>query len=210
MADNEKSFRFFRTLVGVLSRGAWAIILVSLALAALSVYYSFNHLAFRTSRSDLVASDQRLLRMGEKLSEDFGSRDDLVVVVENGHPVRAKAFAEALAAELKKRPEEFPEIFYRLRPESFKKWALLYLEPKQIQDIKNRLQEHRHLLTELAAKPNLTRFFQGVNQELTNSLLGELFVGFLKEDQAKQKIPDLSLLTEQKCIEDEKETGKCE
>jgi hopanoid biosynthesis associated RND transporter like protein HpnN len=194
VADNEKSFRYFRALVGVLNRGAWGIILVSLALAVLSVYYAFNHLAFRTSRSDLVASDQRLLRMGEKLSEDFGSRDDLVVVVENGHPSRAKAFADALAAELRKRPEDFPEIFYRLQPEAFKKWALLYLEPKQIQNIKDRLQEHRHLLTELAAQPNLTRFYQGVNQELTGSLLGELFVGFLTEDQAKEKVPDLSLL----------------
>jgi hopanoid biosynthesis associated RND transporter like protein HpnN len=194
VAENEKSFRYFRALVGVLSRGAWGIILVSLVLAALSVYYAFNHLTFRTSRSDLVASDQRLLRMGEKLSEDFGSRDDLVVVVENGHPARVKAFADALAAELKKRPEDFPEIFYRLQPEAFKKWALLYLEPKQIQDIKDRLQDHHHLLKELAAKPNLTRFYQGVNQELTSSLLGELFVGFLQEDQKKEKVPDLSLL----------------
>ncbi len=194
MADSSKFSRCCQVLVGALNRGAWGIILFSVALAVLSVYYAFHHLTFRTSRSDLVASDQHLVRLGEKFTEDFGSRDDLVVVVENGHPVRAKAFANALAAELKKDPQDFPEIFYRLQPEAFKKWALLYLEPKQIQEIKDKLQKNRGLLADLAADPSLTRFFQGVNTELTGSLLGELFVGFLEKDQEKEKIPDLSLL----------------
>ena len=194
MTTNNKLDHCCQNFVGLLKRGAWWIILISFALSALSVYYAFNHLKFRTSRSDLVASDQHLLQLGEKLSKDFGSRDDLVVVVENGHPSRTKAFADALAQELKKYPREFPEIFYRLQHEAFKKWALLYLEPKQIQDIKTKLEEHQGFLARLAAAPNLTTFYQGVNQELTDSLLGELFVGFLQDDQKKGKIPDLSLL----------------
>ena len=70
----------------------------------------------------------------------------------------------ALAAELKKHPQDFPEIFYRVQPEAFKKWALLYLEPKQLQEIKAKLREHQPLLTALATQPSLTRFFQGVNR----------------------------------------------
>ncbi|MFW6127380.1 MAG: MMPL family transporter [Thermodesulfobacteriota bacterium] len=194
MSDNNKFSRCCQALVGFLIRGGWWIILASLVLAGLSVYYSFNHLAFSTSRSDLVASDQRLQQLGEKFTKDFGSRDDLVVVVENGHPSRAKAFAEALAAELKKHPQDFPEIFYRLNPKVFKKWALLYLEPDQIQDVETKLQEHRRLLSSLAANPSLAQFYQGVNQELTGALVEELFIGFLEEDREEDKIPDLSLL----------------
>jgi hopanoid biosynthesis associated RND transporter like protein HpnN len=185
--------RACEALVAVLKRGAWWVILSSLILAALSVNYAYHHLTFRTSRSDLVASDQRLLLLGEKLSKDFGSRDDLVVVVENGHP-RTKAFAEGLAQELRKYPREFPEIFYRLQPAAFKKWALLYLEPKQLQEIKDKLQDHQALLAGLAANPGLTGFYQGVNHELTGSMLGELFTGFLQEDRRQENIPDLSLL----------------
>jgi len=194
VTNDDKFNRGARALAGVVKRWAWWIIAISLVLAVVSVYYTYHHLTFRTNRSDLVASDQRLLQLGEQLSQDFGSRDDLVVVVENGHPSQTKAFAEALAQELKKYPQDFPEIFYRLQPEAFKKWALLYLEPQQIQEIKGKLQEHQPLLTELAAQPNLTHFYQGVNREFTNSMLGELFVGFLKEDKANDKIPDLSLL----------------
>jgi uncharacterized protein len=117
-----------------------------------------------------------------------------VVVVENGHPSRTKAFAEALAAELRRQPEEFPEIFYRLRPEAFQKWALLYLEPEQIQELGEKLAEHQGLLAGLAAEPSLNQFFEKVNREFTGSLLGELFVGFLEEDQDRQKVPDLTLL----------------
>jgi hopanoid biosynthesis associated RND transporter like protein HpnN len=192
--NNDKFNRCCQALVAVLKRGAWWVILISLALAVLSVNYAYHHLKFRTNRSDLVASDQRLLLLGEKLSQDFGSRDDLVVVVENGHPSRTKAFADALALELKKYPQEFPEIFYRLKPEALKKWALLYLEPGQIQEVKDRLQDHQALLAGLAANPSLTSFYQGVNHELTGSLLDELFVGFLDKDQKKEKVPDLSLL----------------
>jgi hopanoid biosynthesis associated RND transporter like protein HpnN len=194
VTNDDRFNRCCQALAGVVKRWAWWIILASLALTVVSVYYTYNHLTFRTSRSDLVASDQRLLLLGEQLTKDFGSRDDLVVVVENGHPDHAKAYADALAAELKKYPKEFPEVFYRLQPEAFKKWALLYLEPKQIQEIKDNLKEHQGLLASLAANPGLTHFYQGVNQELTQSLLGELFVGFLNEDQADNKIPDLSLL----------------
>jgi len=194
LAANDKFARCCRVLLKALNRGAWGVILVSLALAALSVYYSFHHLSFRTKRSDLVASDQRLIRLGENLDKDFGSRDDLVVVVENGHPTQAKAFAEALAVELKKHPQDFLEIFYRIQPETLKKWALLYLEAKQLQDIKTKLQEHQPLLRAMAAGPTLTGFFKGVNEEFTGAMLGELFTGFLKEDQEKEKIPDLTLL----------------
>jgi hopanoid biosynthesis associated RND transporter like protein HpnN len=194
VTNTDKFNRCCEALVAVLKRGAWWVILISLVLAALSVSYAYHHLAFRTNRSDLVASDQRLLLLGEKLSKDFGSRDDLVVVAENGHPSRTKAFANALAKELRKYPKEFPELFYRLQPAAFKKWALLYLEPKQLQEIKDKLQDHQALLAGLAANPNLTNFYQGVNHELTGSLLGELFTGFLQEDQQKPKIPDLSLL----------------
>ena len=55
-----------------------------------------------------------------------------MVVVENGHPHRALKFANDLATKLQRYPDHFPELFYRVDPERFKRSALLYLEPQDL------------------------------------------------------------------------------
>lgn len=176
-----------------MKRAAWPIIIFSILSAGLSVYYSFKYLKFSTSRSDLVASDQRLIRLNKELEKEFGERDQFVVVIENGKPERSIAFAEALAAELRKYPKYFPELFYRVNPEPFKKWALLYLDEKDLLSLKSKLLENRQVIASIAADPSLERFFQVVNQEITRAMIGELFTPFLKEEK-EEPIPDLSLL----------------
>lgn len=183
------SSRLFR----LMKRAAWPIIIFSILSAGLSVYYSFKYLKFSTSRSDLVASDQRLIRLNKELEKEFGERDQFVVVIENGKPERSIAFAEALAAELRKYPKHFPELFYRVNPEPFKKWALLYLDEKDLLSLKSKLLENRQVIASIAAEPSLERFFQVVNQEITRAMIGELFTPFLKEEK-EEPIPDLSLL----------------
>ena len=111
---------------------AWPLLAVAVLLAVASVYYTFTHLNVRTSRNDLVASNQHLIQLSEKMDRAFGGRDGLVVVVENGHPKRTIKFAKDLAAELRRYPDRFPELFYRIDPESFKPWALLYLDPQDL------------------------------------------------------------------------------
>jgi len=177
-----------------LGRGAWAIIAVAVLVALASVYYSLNHLKVRTSRNDLVASDQRLIALSEKMDREFGGRDGLMVVVKNGEPRLSVAFADALAAELRQYPDRFPELFYRLDPDRFKSWALLYLEPKELQKVKEKLLTQRRVMEGLAATPSLTRFYQVVNEEITRSMIGHLFTDFLTEDKGEEKLPDLSLL----------------
>ncbi|MDI6853999.1 MAG: MMPL family transporter [Deltaproteobacteria bacterium] len=181
-------------LFRIMRRAAWPIIIFSLLTAALSVFYSYKNLRFSTSRSELVGSDQRLMRLSQEYERQFGDRDQFVVVVENGKPARSIRFAEALAQELRKHPGHFPQLFYRVDPEPFKKWALLYPDVDELQELKSKLLEHRQILASIAAEPSLARFFQVVNQEITRAMIGELFTSFLKEDEEKEPIPDLSLL----------------
>jgi len=172
---------------------AWPILAIAVVLAAVSVWYTFTHLQIRTSRSDLVASDQSLIQQTEKMDRAFGGRDGMVVVVENGQPKRAVNFANDLAAELRRHPDHFPEIFFHIDPERFKRSALLYLDLKDLDRIKNGLLEQRSLLSDLAADPRLTTFYQLVNNQIARSMIGEVFTGFLTEE-TKVELPDLSLL----------------
>ncbi|MDD5642414.1 MAG: MMPL family transporter, partial [Syntrophales bacterium] len=182
------------SLVRTLFRGAWPVIVFSLLMTVLSVYYAFNHLSMRTSRNDLVGTDLRIMRLSEELDRQFGSRDNLAVVVENTDPKHCIQFVEALAAELRHYPQQFREIFYRVDPDKFKHWALLYLEPQQLLELKDKISEHQKELRALSADPRINRFFQVVNEELTRTMVGHLFTGFLQEEQKKEKVPDLGLL----------------
>ena len=172
---------------------AWPLLAVAVVLAVASVYYTVTHLTIRTSRNDLVASNQRLIQQSEKMDRAFGGRDGMVVVVENGHPKRAIKFADDLAAELRRYPDHFPELFYHIDPESFKRSALLYLEPQDLDKIKDSLLEQQDLLSGLAADPRLTTFYRLVNDRIARAMIGELFTGFLA-DEEKPELPDLSLL----------------
>ena len=174
-------------------RFAWPILAVAVVLAAASVYYTVTNLAIRTSRNDLVASDQRLILQSEKMDRAFGGRDGMVVVVENGHPKRAVKFANDLAAELRRYPDHFPELFYHIDPERLKRSALLYLDLPDLDRINDGLLNQEGLLSGLAANPSLTTFYGLVNDRIAQAMIGELFTGFLA-DEEKREIPDLSLL----------------
>ncbi len=174
-------------------RYAWPLLAVAVVLAVASVYYTVTNLAIRTSRNDLVASDQRLVQQSEKMDRAFGGRDGMVVVVENGHPKRAINFANDLAAELRRYPDHFPELFYHIDPEKLKRSALLYLDLPDLDKIKDGLLKQQDLLSGLAADPSLTTFYRLVNDQIARAMIGEVFTGFLA-DQAKPEIPDLSML----------------
>jgi len=190
-------FRFHHlgsSLVKALFRSAWPVIVFSLLMTGISVYYAWNHLSMRTNRNDLVGTDLRIMRLSEEMDRQFGSRDNLAVVVENTDPKHCIQFVEALAAELRQYPQNFRELFYRVDPEKFKQWALLYLEQKQLLEIKTKFSNHQKELRALSAAPRLNGFFQVVNEEITRAMLGHLFTGFLQEEQEKEKLPDLGLL----------------
>ncbi|MDO9532097.1 MAG: MMPL family transporter [Deltaproteobacteria bacterium] len=174
-------------------RCAWPLLAIAVVLAVASVYYTVTNLAIRTSRNDLVASNQHLVQQTEKMDKAFGGRDGMVVVVENGHPKRAIGFANDLAAELRRYPDHFPELFYHIDPERLKRSALLYLDLQDLDKIKDSLLKEQDLLSGLAADPNLTTFYRLVNDRIAQAMIGEVFTGFLA-DQAKPELPDLSLL----------------
>jgi len=158
---------------------AWPIIVVSLSLAGVAVYYTLHNLTISTSRDDLVSGDKHLLNLTHRMDQAFGGRDGLVVVVENRQPEVAIKFADALAAELRGYPQRFTDLFYRVNPESFRRWALLYLDTNDLIKLKDNLAGQKNLLTGLAADPGLMTFYNLVNEQMTRAMIGNLFTGFL-------------------------------
>ena len=189
-----KSFNWFaRFWARTLSRFSWLIITLALVATGLSIYVTVDRLSFQTKRTDLISSDHRLMALQAYLDKEFGSKDGLVVVVASSEKRRSIAFAEALAQELRRYPQDFPEIFYRVEPHGLKDRALYFLDLKEVHELRNKILSNQEIMKELAANPSLAQFFQSVNQEVTRSMIGHLFTDFLQEKE-QRNLPDLSLL----------------
>ncbi|MGA8570973.1 MAG: MMPL family transporter [Desulfobaccales bacterium] len=172
---------------------AWPIIVISVALAGVAVNYTVHNLTISTSRNDLVSGDKHLLKLTRQMDQAFGGRDGLVVVVENRHTEVTIKFADALAAELRAYPKRFPDLYYRVNPERFKRSALLYLDTNDLIELKDNLANQKNLLSGLAADPDLMTFYKLIDEQMTRSMIGNLFTGFLAAEKAPEQ-PNLDLL----------------
>ena len=170
-------------------------LLIALALAALSVFYTVRNLEFQTSQKDLISPKERLIQLADQVNQ-FEQLDSFVVVIEGRDPGRSLKFLQAVVPLLEKDRENYREIFYRVDPGRFKPWALLYLDRKDLLTLSQNLKEHRVFFEELAKSPTLVNFFEQVNREMSSKMVGELFTGFLDQPnpEASKEPYDLDFL----------------
>lgn len=165
---------------------------VALALGLASLAYSARHLEFQTSQKDLISPDNRLVQLSEKI-EPFDDLDTFIVAVKNRDSRRSIAFLKALVARLASDPAHYQEVFYRVDPDRFRRWALLYLDPDELSDVRTRLLDHREFLDHLHRDPSLLTFFDEINREMADRMVGELFTGFLADDTGEKEGKPLDL-----------------
>lgn len=165
---------------------------VALALAALSIFYTVANLGFLTSQKELISPSHRLMKLSEQMDqfEDLGG---FVVAIENQNPSRSLKFLHALAPRLEADREHYHQIFFRVEPKLFKRWALLYLEKKDLLILRDSLHEYRGFIQNIVQSPTLTDLFRQINQEMTSRMVGELFTGFLEEKSTEDGKEPLNL-----------------
>ena len=169
-----------------------AILLVALALALLSIWYTVENLEFQTSQMDLIYPSDRLVQLTREIST-ANDLDSFIVVIEAPDEARSLAFLHALVPALEKDTEHFSHIFFRVDPAHFRPWALLYLDDQDLAGLQRRLAEHQSLLDALAASPTLTTLLGEINREMASSMMGELFTGFLDDASRDEEIEPIDL-----------------
>ena len=157
-------------------------------LAALSIFYTVTHLGFLTSQKELISPSHRLMKLSEQMDQ-FENLDTFVVAIENHDASRSLKFLHALVQGLEADREHYCQIFFRMDPKLFRSWALLYLEREDLLTLRRNIQEHRSLIENLAQSPSLTNFFRQINQEMTSTMVEELFTGFLEEKSGSKSEP---------------------
>ena len=163
-------------------------------LTVLSALYTVTYLGFLTSQKELISPSDRLMKLSEQM-EPFEDLDTFVVAIENRDAPRTLHFLHALVTGLKADREHYREIFFRVDPEGFKRWALLYLEKNDLRSLRDSLRVSHRFLQTFSLSPGLVPLFRQINQEMTSTMVGELFTGFLEpKSESKDELVHLDFL----------------
>ncbi len=178
------------------------VLAIAIAVAAASVVLAAARLEMLTDQLELISANHPLIALSDKLDPfRTGGDHSFSVVIQAPTPEQAVSFIEKLASRVKEDDTHFRDIVYRVDPESFKSWQLLYLDKQELLNLRNKMDEHYRLLQGLSKDPDVLSFLKLINQEMASRMVGELFTGFLDDSNhpgeagGKKEPFDLSFLT---------------
>ncbi|HEV3440443.1 MAG TPA: MMPL family transporter [Gemmata sp.] len=137
-------------LVAWIARYPWVVLVTSIVLTGAAVHVAYNKLAYHTQRNDLLSPDKPCQQRWQKYIDAFGDDDEMVVVVEGKNREQMIAAIDAVAEQVKQRPDLFDRVFYRVDLERIRNRAILHLPPDQLNAIRNRLDRMEPLLGSVA------------------------------------------------------------
>ncbi|HEX2481622.1 MAG TPA: MMPL family transporter, partial [Methylomirabilota bacterium] len=177
------ALRFPRTVV----IGAAVAAALALGLAAARLELRFGH-------TDLIAAGDhyRQLEAQDRLEfEEVPGR--VVVVIRADDAEQATAFVDALGRRWE-RDARIERLLYRMDLDRLKEKGLWYLSREDLGTLHRTLAEHQERLAEMAGSHSLDDLFARINREITTTLVGRVFTGFLDDEDADAAPPDLTLL----------------
>ena len=160
--------------VRVSTRRPFLTVLVSLVIAAIGVAYTVHALGFVSSSLRLLPQNAPYVVTLREYLQDFGELNDIVVAIEAPTPEEARLYAVRLGAELREAGVS-GRVTYRIDPAYFEHRALLYLSPRDLRALRDRLYDYQEFLEHYAARPSLAQLLESVNQQLANAMV----TGFL-------------------------------
>ncbi|MBZ0160682.1 MAG: MMPL family transporter [bacterium] len=164
-------------------------LVAAILLTLLSIWVAIGRLSFTSTHQAMSSLGGRVGQVQERYNQAFGDPDRVVIVVEAADQEQAKRYAAVLAGRLEALAD-IEEVIYRFDLTSLEDYFLMYLTPKQLGDLHEKLSEHSLLLNELSARPGVNRLFQLIHREISSALVGRLFTGFLgEEDEGEVKRP---------------------
>jgi hopanoid biosynthesis associated RND transporter like protein HpnN len=127
--------RLLVALVSAVCRWPALVLAVSITVVALSAYAAGTRLQYKTQRNDLISPRKESQQLWRQYLAEFGDDDDMVLVVRGNERPRMEAALESLADKVRKRPELFDRLFYKVDLRSLHNRALLFLPTAEIEQI---------------------------------------------------------------------------
>jgi hopanoid biosynthesis associated RND transporter like protein HpnN len=138
--------RLLIALVRTVCRYPIAVLALSAALCALSLYAAIFHLQYHTQRSDLISPHKECQQRWHDYIKEFGDDDDIVVVVKGSERGRMVEALEQVAERIGHQPTLFDRLFYKADLRPLHDRALMMLPLDQIRTIRQNLGGDMHEL----------------------------------------------------------------
>jgi hopanoid biosynthesis associated RND transporter like protein HpnN len=154
-SQDSMRYRVLRSLATLVYKFAWPILLLSIFLAVGSLYIGFHgsdllhikKLEFSGNPNDLLRSDASYHQKYLEYTKEFRAEEDYAIVIEGEDFDKNKECVEFIVAELKKNPDLFQNIFYKIDlGDLAKERGLLFLEIPQLKDIQKQISQFTTLL----------------------------------------------------------------
>jgi len=146
--------------------------------ALISSVYSATYLQVETDQLELISPNHPLIELTERLDIFENDGNSLTLVIQAPTPDRGLSFLLALVPRIKADNTYFKDVFYRVDPDLFKDWALLYLNTTDLLDLRKTLRKHSDMLHGLAQKPTVLAFLELINQEMAQRIVESSSPGF--------------------------------
>src|SRR5205085_4174588 len=100
--------------VGVFCQRPWLVLFLTLLSCVVCGFYTWNNLTYLTHRNDLISNNKDYLKRWHQFVDEFGSDDDMVVVVRGDDRQKMEQVLDELAKEITKQPASFERLFYKV------------------------------------------------------------------------------------------------
>jgi hypothetical protein len=136
---------------------------VGLALAG--TLYTAQRLKLDMNRGHLIGPNVGNQRTALEYEKEFPKQNELAVVVQSGSPERNRQFIERLGARVALETNLFTGLFYKGDLATLGPKALLLVPAKDLEQMRETLQQYRPLIQEFAQATNLNSLFELVNKQ---------------------------------------------
>lgn len=154
-------------LVDMSRPAALALALGAALVSAAAIHITMTRLSINTDTAAMLDPRLPFRQARVRFEQAFPQLVDLIVVlVEADGQHRAHEAADRLAAELRRRADEFPYVYQPGRGAFFARNGLLYLDREELQKLGDRLAEAQPFLGALNHDPSLRGLFSALERAL--------------------------------------------
>jgi uncharacterized protein len=170
MKETAKSGGF---LFSIAARHPWLVLLTALFLSALSLWYTSQRMEFLTGRDDLMPKNTSFHSDYRAYRDEFGSKEEIVAVIESADPERAGLFGERLFQAISRDRQHFSQVFYPYALPFFRENGLLFMPLEDLRGLRRNITLAAPVLKELSAAPSVQTLFTYLTGSIDRYLAGD-------------------------------------